>query len=251
MLKGWVGSGVMRPDEIAVTDRDRPRAKALASEYGAVEAADAGEAAGAATVVLAVKPQDSGGALEEIAGGLTAGKTLVSIVAGLTVATMRGKVGGAPTIVRVMPNMGALAGASVSAYCIARGEGGFDPAEVVGMLEAIGPATEVEESELDLVTAVSGSGPAYFFLLTEALERAAVDGGMDPSTARLLAEGTLWGAAKVLMESGRGAGDLREAVSSPGGTTLAALGVMRDEGFTELISRAVEAARKRAGELAS
>ena len=96
---------------------------------------------------------------------------------------------------------------------------------------------------------ISGSGPAYFFLLTEALEAAAVQEGMSPDIASKLARETLWGAAKIIKDTGRNPVELRKAVSSPGGTTLAALGVLDEAGFANLISKAVEAARKRAGEL--
>ncbi len=252
MLKGWLESGALRADEVSVTDRDGSRSGDAAARFGVAEASSNREAAsGARTVVLAVKPQDSAGVLQEIAPEMGAGRTLVSIVAGLSLASVRARLGKAPNIVRVMPNMGAQVGAAVSAYAADPGQGEFDRQEAVGLLEAIGAVVEVDEGEIDLVTAVSGSGPAYYFLLTEALEKAAVERGMRPETAKLLAGGTLWGAAKVLRESGRGAGELREAVSSPGGTTLAALEVMEEAGFTELVSRAVEAARRRAGELTS
>lgn len=252
MLKGWLRAGVVSRDEVSVTDKDEAKAREASSAFGVREVAgNRRSAAGARTVVLAVKPQDSAGVLEGIAPEMGAGKTLVSIVAGLSIASIREKIGRAPGVVRVMPNMGARVGAAVSGYAVDAGEGGVDSAEAVGLLEAIGEAVEVEEGELDLVTAVSGSGPAYYFLLTEALEKAAVEAGMSAETARLLAGGTMWGAAKVLRESGMNAGELREAVSSPGGTTLAALREMRDAGFEEMIGRAVEAARRRAGELTS
>lgn len=252
MLKGWLEAGVLEPGEVSLTDRDSEKASEVASRFGVRhERGNAVSAARASTVVLAVKPQDSAVVLEEIAPEMGAGGTLVSIVAGLSIASIRAKIGKAAGVVRVMPNMGAQVGAAVSGYAIDDGEAGVDRSSTVGLLEAIGEAVAVEESELDLVTAVSGSGPAYFFLLTEALEKAAVEEGMEPGTARLLARGTLWGAAKVLVESGREAGELREAVSSPGGTTLAALEEMRESGFMELMARAVRAARRRAGELTS
>jgi pyrroline-5-carboxylate reductase len=250
MVRGWLESGTLEAADIVLSDRDSLRAGALADEHGVTAEAGNSTAAGAArVVVLAVKPQDSAGVLEDIAGALRRESVVVSIVAGLSIASMRGKLGGEPSVVRVMPNLGAQVGASVSGYALDPGPGGLDASGPLRLLEAIGVTVEVGEEYLDLVTAVSGSGPAYFFLLTEALERAAVEMGVSADVARTLARETLWGAAKVLKETGREARDLREAVSSPGGTTLAALAVLDEDGFDGMISRAVAAARKRAGEL--
>lgn len=250
MVKGWLGSGTLRAGEIVLSDRDRERARLLSDQYQLAAAVDNAEAAeGSRLVVLAVKPQDSALVLEEISGAMRSDKVVLSIIAGLSIASMREKIGAEPSIIRVMPNMGAQVGASVSGYALDPGPGGLDPGGSLRLLEAIGEAVQVEEDYLDLVTAVSGSGPAYFFLMTEALERAAVEMGLSADVARTLARETLWGAAKVLKESGREAWELREAVSSPGGTTLAALGVLDEDGFVEMISSAVAAARRRAGEL--
>ena len=233
-----------------ISDRDNSRAAELARKTGAAKAGSNKAAAGwARIVVLAVKPQDSSAVLEEISGELDDEKVLVSIVAGLSIGSMRGKIGAGPSVVRVMPNMGAQVGASVSGYALDPGRGDFDQDMPVSLLEAIGEVVQVEEQLLDLVTAVSGSGPAYFFLMAEALEDAAVDLGLSAEVARTLARETLWGAAKVLKETGRDADELRRAVSSPGGTTLAAMEVLAEASFAETVARAVEAARRRAGEL--
>jgi len=250
MLKGWLQAGIFAPDAVVVTDKDSDKVVSLAKEFSVDHSDDNARAAsGAKTVVLAVKPQDSVGVLEEISSVLNGDTAVISIIAGLSIASMRARLGGAPSIVRVMPNMGAQVGASVSGYAVDSGEGSFDGGLPRMLLESIGEAVEVEESAIDLVTAISGSGPAYFFLLTEALEAAAVQEGMSPDIASKLARETLWGAAKIIKDTGRNPVELRKAVSSPGGTTLAALGVLDEAGFANLISKAVEAARKRAGEL--
>jgi pyrroline-5-carboxylate reductase len=149
-----------------------------------------------------------------------------------------------------MPNLAAQVRAAASGYAIEAGAGEFDIAGVKELLEAIGEAEEVDEKWMDLVTAVSGSGPAYFFYLTEALENAAVEQGLPEDVARKLARETLWGAAKTVKETGADPAELRKAVSSPGGTTLAALSEMDSAGFMDIIEKAVDAARRRAGELA-
>lgn len=175
------------------------------------------EAAGDSDIiVLAVKPQDSDTVLEEISRALDSNKIVVSIVAGLSLASMRDKLGDDPSLVRVMPNLAALVGAAASGFALDQGAGSSSPELALRLLKAIGEAVEVAEGQLDLVTAVSGSGPAYFFLMTEVLEQAAVQQGLSQDVARRLARETLWGAAKVLKEDGREASELRQAVSSPG-----------------------------------
>jgi pyrroline-5-carboxylate reductase len=148
-----------------------------------------------------------------------------------------------------MPNMAAKVGAAMSAYSVDIGSGDFDEDEVVNLLLSIGEVEKVEEEWMDLVTAVSGSGPAYFFLMVEALEKAAVNQGLPGDVAKELSRETLWGAAKVLKETGQEACELREAVSSPGGTTLAALRQLEKSGFDEAIGLAVEAAKQRSEEI--
>lgn len=250
MLRRWLESGTLEPDSVIVCDKDESKADELALNSGVITSRSNEDVSRQARIiVLAVKPQDSLRVLEEIAPEMDGDKVVVSIIAGLSIGSMRERLGTAVSLVRVMPNMGAQVGASVSAYAVDAGQVEFDTRLPVRLLEAIGNAVAVEECWLDLVTAISGSGPAYFFLMVESLEKAAVGLGMAPDVARLLARETLWGAARVLKESGREAGELREAVSSPGGTTLAAMRVLEEAGFMEMMSRAVSAACSRAGEL--
>jgi pyrroline-5-carboxylate reductase len=250
MLGAWTDSGTLEPSQIIVTDKD-PQKAASASGSFSVETGTLAEVGGQSDVViLAVKPQDSDEVLAGLSGVMSGTQVLLSIAAGLTIGSIREKVGGEPTVVRVMPNMAARVRAAVSDFAVDPGSGEFDIAIVRGLLEAIGEAEEVDEKWMDLVTAVSGSGPAYFFYLTEALEGAAIRQGMPEAVARKLARETLWGAAKTIKETGAEPADLRKAVSSPGGTTLAALSEMDSAGFVDIIGKAVEAAMRRAGELA-
>jgi pyrroline-5-carboxylate reductase len=251
MLGAWLDSGTLQARDIVITDKDAVKADAARDVFG-VDVADLeGVGSGAGIVIIAVKPQDSAHVLSALTAVLTESQTIVSIAAGLTLSSIREKVGALPTLVRAMPNMAARVKAAVTAYAIDLGEGQFDHEEIRRLLSAIGDIEEVDERWMDLVTAVSGSGPAYFFYLTEALEEAAIELGMEPQVARTLATGTLWGAAKTVKETGSEPADLRRAVSSPGGTTLAALGEMDSAGFMGIIKKAVEAAARRAGELAS
>lgn len=250
LLRGWLRSNLLNPSEVVVADRDQRKLSTVARKYGIEASAGVREAVSLSrTVVLAVKPQDSGQLLIDISEETGVGRVVISVIAGLTLETMRGRLGPGPSIVRVMPNMAAGVGAAVSAYAVEPGPGEFDRVEVRALLESVGEALEVKEEQIDLVTALSGSGPAYFFYMVEALEKAGLQGGLSPEKAELLARETLWGAAKVLRETGRTASEHREAVSSPGGTTLAALEEMKKARFEQIVISAVEAARKRAGEL--
>lgn len=251
MMSRWLEQELVEPGSIIVCDKDVENTEPWASMHGLRFTSDPSEAVNdAATVVLAVKPQDYKALFRAVATVIPENVTILSIVAGVTVDDLRKAVGENANIVRVMPNMGALQGASVSAYCIERANDFFDSVFLTNLLEAIGTAVEVDESELDLVTAVSGSGPAYFFLLTDELEKAAIDLGASPALAGVLARETLWGAACVLHNSTMQPGELVQAVASPGGTTMAALEVFRRERFSAMVGSAVKAARDRANELA-
>lgn len=250
MMGAWIESGTLKSDEIIVSDKD-PEKLAAAADSFKVETGEIEDVTSSNIVILAVKPQDSAGVLSHFKGHLGPSQTLLSIAAGLTISTLRDAGGPAPAVVRVMPNMGAMVRAAVSGYAVELGEGEFDADSVTTLLCAIGEAVEVGEDMMNLVTAVSGSGPAYFFYLTEALEEAAIAAGMSEDVARLLARETLWGAAKTIKEKGADPGELRRAVSSPGGTTLAALSEMDAAGFRKIIADAVTAAERRAGELAT
>jgi pyrroline-5-carboxylate reductase len=250
MLTGWIETGTLAAKEIVVFDKDEAKVAWAAEKYGVDIVSGNLEAARESDIIfLAVKPQDADSVLGEISKGIRNDNIVVSIIAGLSTKSMRRKLGGDPSIIRVMPNLAALVGEAVSGYTLNPGTASVNLELPLRMLEAIGEAAEVEEEQLDLVTAVSGSGPAYFFLMAEVLEEAATRQGLSPDVARRLAEGTLWGAAKVLKEDHRDAAELRKAVSSPGGTTLAALEVLKENGFAETMFKAIDAARRRAGEL--
>lgn len=251
MLKGWLESGTLEPVDVIVRDRERARGELLSDRYGVALAKDNMEAAAnSEIVVIAVKPLDSGEVLGDISQTDLEGKAILSIVAGLTLDSIRAAVGNGPSLIRVMPNMAALVRAAMSVFAIDTGNGELDREMVFDLLGAIGEVMEVEENFMDLATALSGSGPAYFFLLVEAIEQAGIEEGMPPDISRKLARETLWGAAKVLKETDSESAALRESVSSPGGTTLAALKVLMDGGFERMVGEAVSAARLRAGELA-
>jgi pyrroline-5-carboxylate reductase len=201
-------------------------------------------------VVLAVKPQILAKVAEEICPCLHPNQMVVSIAAGITITSLNNWLCAETPIVRCMPNTPALVltGATALYANDKVSPEQRDLAETI--LRAVGIALWVEhESDLDAVTAVSGSGPAYYFLLMEAMEKAAVEMGLSEATARLLVQQTALGAAKIALESPESPGELRRRVTSPGGTTQRAIETFEHGGFTDLVSKALHAARDRSVEM--
>lgn len=222
----------------------------LRSAFGVATLADAGALVPPVdALVLAVKPQQMRAALAPLAGRL-GGALVVSIAAGLRTADLSRWLGGYRRLVRCMPNTPALIGAGTTGLYAdpAVDQSGRDLAQ--RLLSAVGSVVWVDaEAQLDGVTAISGSGPAYVFHFIEALEAAAAELGLAPEIARRLALDTVLGAARLAVESGDPPGLLRERVTSKGGTTAAALAVLQQRGFLELIGAAVRAAEERSRQL--
>lgn len=209
-------------------------------------------AAGAEVIVLAVKPQLLATVARELKGQVQANAPLlISIAAGIRSADIARWTGGDPAIVRVMPNTPALLGCGASALF---GNAAADTAQretAEAIVRAVGVTVWLsDEALLDPVTAVSGSGPAYFFLLMELIEKQAKALGLPADTARILTLQTALGAARMALESEQPVSELRRRVTSPGGTTEAALAVLGDPAFASIVEKAVAAACRRAGELA-
>ncbi len=249
LLSGLLRAG--RPaDALVITERRADRAAELTEKYG-VRVLDNAEAAALAdTLVLVVKPQDMGGLLTEIAPHVAQGNLVVSLAAGITTAFLESHLPEGRAVVRVMPNTPALvdqgmAAISAGAHC--------DPehlSEAESLLAATGKVLEVPEKLQDAVTAISGSGPAYIFYVVEAMIEAGVVLGMPRSTATELVVQTLYGAATMIKETGQHPTVLREQVTSPGGTTAAALRTLDDHKVRAAFITAMEAAAKRSAELA-
>lgn len=205
----------------------------------------------AGIIVLAVKPQVMASVLEPLREHFRAGQVVISIAAGIRTEKLDAWCGGVPAMVRVMPNTPALVGLGVSALC--RGPRAGDEAMqlTATLFDAVGTTLMVDEAQMDAVTAISGSGPAYVFLWLEAMLAAARQQGFDEATARKLVYGTLSGAAALAEGSADGPDLLRARVTSKGGTTAAALQVMEERGFAGMLADAVEAAANRSRELSS
>lgn len=251
LVAGLIADGY-EPQSLCVAEPDQSRRQTLSERYGVRAVAANREAlAGADTLILCVKPQLAPAVCQEIADLATSAKLLViSIMAGVTESSIQRWLGAELAVVRCMPNTPAMVqtgaiGLHASPQVDADGR---NRAETI--LRAVGLTRWVErESLIDAVTALSGSGPAYFFLLMEAMEEAGVELGLDSETARLLTIQTALGAARMAVESDLPPARLREQVTSPNGTTERALGVFEHAGLRGLVGRALAAAATRAAEI--
>jgi len=252
LIGGMIATGISNQN-ISVSEPRADLRKTLNEDFG-VNASEenAPVAKGADVVVLAVKPQ----ILQEVVTPLSslvakARPLLISVAAGVTCSSIERWVGGHPALIRVIPNTPALIGAGISALYANNHVSGDHRALAEKIVTAVGKTIWIEEESLmDAVTAVSGSGPAYFFYVMQAIHDAAVREGLDAKTARLLSLETALGAARLAVESTEDPGTLQAQVTSPGGTTEAAIRVLNDSGVRDTLQRAVSAARARGGELA-
>jgi pyrroline-5-carboxylate reductase len=252
LIGGLVTDG-WDPGRIRVADPDAGRTKQLAERFSVITSLDNTEVIeGADAVILAVKPQQLHGVASQIAPAIHRQQPVViSIAAGIRETSLRDWLGEGTAIVRCMPNTPAMVQSGATAlYANTRvSEPQRSLAESV--LRAVGLALWVDdEDQMDAVTALSGSGPAYFFLFMEALQEAGTRLGLESGTARLLALQTAFGAAKMALESREDAATLRRQVTSPGGTTERAIEVFRQEGLEDIVLKALQAAAGRSRELA-
>jgi len=256
MATGLIGGLIARgtwPTEIVVADPEAGQRLRLERDYGVTTVADAPAAvAGARTVVLAVKPQQMAQVARSIAGQVAASRALViSVAAGIRLQDLARWLGPGVPLIRTMPNRPALIGAGITALYAKPAVDAASRRTAETILAACGPTVWVpDESQLDVVTAVSGSGPAYFFLLIECLEAAGIELGLDPVTARKLAVETARGSGRMAAEAAEPPAELRAQVTSKGGTTAAALEVLEAAGVRGIFAAAVAAGARRSTELA-
>lgn len=250
LLSGLLRAG-RSPDDILITERRVDHARALNERYGVrvVDNVDAAEEAD--VLVLVVKPQDMQGLLGEIRDHLRAGSVVVSLAAGITTEFLESRLPDATSVVRVMPNTPALVDQGMAAISPGRHCTEEHLAAAEALLTSCGKVVRLEEKHQDAVTAISGSGPAYIFYVVEAMIEAGVLLGLPRATTTELVVQTLYGAATMLRETGEHPTVLRERVSSPGGTTMAALRQLDDHKVRAAFVTAMEAAAERSAQLAS
>lgn len=250
LVRGWVRAETLRPQRIRLYNRTEARASELAGEVGAsVAQTVAGAVWDADVVLVAVKPWAVGETLRAARGAAPEGALVLSVAAGIKLDALQTAAGTGVPLVRVMPNTPALVGAGASAFC--RGTMATDEhaAQTRALFGAVGSVVEVTEEQIDAVIGVSGSGVAYLYLVIEALTDGGVRAGLPRDIARTLAAQTALGAAQMVLETGEHPAVLKDAVTTPGGTTIAALQTLEEAGLRGTLMRAVLAARDRAREM--
>lgn len=257
ILQGVVASGIPHGGIIA-TNRSAEKAQTLAGLEGvrsiALSKAPDGNtdaAASARIILVGVKPAMVPDLLREIAPSLREDAIVVSLAAGVTLATFAEALGDGVSTIRSMPNTPATVGKAVTGIAAGPAASGEDVALVRALFETVGAVIEIDEEQIDPLGTVSGSGPAYVFLLIEELTKAAVGMGFTETDARLMAEQTFIGAAALLDASGEDPAELRRRVTSPKGTTERAIAVLQDARLDDVFARATAAALARSRELAS
>ena len=249
LIAALISSGV-NPDRITISEKREERAQELISKYSIKEAPLASNVADAQALLLVVKPQDMASVLDEIKSSINPSSVVITFAAGKTISFISNGLGTGNPVVRVMPNTPTLVGKGMAAASIGSGVTPEQRDFVLGFLAATGKVIEVNEDLQDAVTATSGSGPAYFFAFVEAMIAGAKELGLSEQEATTLTIQTIVGAAKLLDESGKSATTLRENVTSPNGTTAAALASFGSDNLNSMVAQAMKAARDRSQELA-
>ncbi len=248
-------SGLLRAghaaDELVVAERRAERAAELTETYGVAVLDNSAAAEAADTLILVVKPQDMDGLLAEISPHVSHESLVISLAAGITTETLESRTPAGVPVVRVMPNTPALVDEGMSAISAGAHCDDEHLEQAEKLMRSVGHVVRVQEKYQDAVTAISGSGPAYVFYVIEAMIEAGVLLGLPRAVSSELAIQTLVGSAKMLKETGEHPSVLRENVSSPAGTTVAALRVLDDHKVRAAFLSAMEAARNRSHELAT
>ncbi len=251
LIQGMIRAGTATPQTITASDPLESARKALAAETGvSVVESNIRVASKSDVLLLAVKPQSMPHVLDHMRHAVTAEHLVISIAAGVALATLEAGLGAGRRLARVMPNTPALIGAGASGFCLGTSALASDEALVLSCLNSVGKAFRVPESLLDAITGLSGSGPAFVYLIIEALSDGGVRVGLPRDVATALAAQTVLGAARMVVETGSHPAVLKDQVASPGGTTIAGLHALERGGLRAALMDAVEAATRRSAELA-
>jgi pyrroline-5-carboxylate reductase len=252
LARGWLAAGLATPDRIRASDPVAQAREAFAAETKSRAGANNLEVVGVCDLlILAVKPQSLPALLAEIRPHLTSKHLIVSIAAGVTLRQLADGLGSKCRLIRVMPNTPCLVGASASGYAAGEAATEEDLKLVDRLLNAVGRAYRLSEHLLDAVTGLSGSGPAYVYVMIEALSDGGVCMGLPRDVATLLAAQTVLGSAQMVLQTQQHPAVLKDKVTSPGGTTIAGLHALERAGFRAALIDAVEAATLRARELSN
>lgn len=250
LIEGLIAADTCKPEALAASDVNAAALQALQAKHGVAVHTDNRQAvAGASVVVLSIKPQVFPSVLPQLAGALPSDCLIVSIAAGIPIAVMEAALPAGTRVVRAMPNTPALVQAGATAIAPGRNATAADMDVAERIFRSVGVTVRVDESQLDAVTGLSGSGPAYVFRMIEALTEAGVAVGLSAADAALLSAQTVYGAGKLARESSEAPAVLRQRVTSPGGTTQAGLERLEARGFMDVMRDAVVRATARATEL--
>ncbi|MEA2497838.1 MAG: pyrroline-5-carboxylate reductase [Actinomycetota bacterium] len=252
LVAGLLASGWRQPQDVVVTARRKERLDLLSSTYGVETSMDnASAVSGAEVIVVAVKPQDIETLLASISAQVGPQQIVLSLVAAINTAFIESRLGSAVPVVRAMPNAPSIVHEGMAGIAGGRHTNGDDLARAAEVLEHVGRVVTVPESALDAVTAISGSGPAYFALLAEAMIEGGILLGLSREISTELVVQTMLGSAKMLRDEKIHPVELREMVTSPGGTTIRAIRVLEQSGVRAAFLNAIQAAMERSQELAA
>jgi pyrroline-5-carboxylate reductase len=250
LAKGFIRAGLVMSKQIIASDPSEPARAAFGRETGGqATAANQNVLQSASVLILAVKPDQVGGVLSEIRDQLTEKHLLVSIAAGVPLAKLEAGLGAGTRCIRVMPNTPALVGCSATAYALGKSAQPADGELAQKLFSAVGTAFQVKETLLDAVTGLSGSGPAYVYLVIEALSDGGVAAGLPRDVATKLAAQTVLGGAKMVLDTGLHPGALKDMVASPGGTTIEGLHELEKGHLRATLINAVRAAAEKSKKL--
>lgn len=250
LIRGLLAGKTMTPDQIRVSDLKSERLDELARTYGVETTTDNEQLARwADVVVIAVKPQIVDRILSPLSASMSDADLVISIAAGVPIEALEARLPEGARVVRAMPNTAAIALAGATAIAPGTHATAGDLEVAKALFDAVGRCVVLDESLLDAVTGLSGSGPAYVMVMIEALADGGVKVGLGRDTALLLAAQTVYGAAKLQLETGEHPGRLKDMVTSPGGTAIAGLHTLESGGLRRTLIDAVEAASTRAAEL--
>ena len=250
MIGGLIASGALRPEEIIVSNHTRPKLDAAKAEFGVSVTQDNREAASESEIlVLAVKPQYCAEVIAEISASVPKSSVVVTLMPGKTLAKLAELFGRPLAVIRTMPNTPALVREGMTALCPNSLVSEAQLAEVKRLFGSFGRAEVVSEPVMDAVVAVSGSSPAYVFLMIEAMADAAVAGGMKRAQAYEFAAQAVYGSAKMVLETGKHPGELKDMVCSPAGTTIEAVAALERDGFRSAVIDAMRACMEKSRSL--
>jgi pyrroline-5-carboxylate reductase len=251
LIRGVINSGLVKPDKISASDIDEKKLNSMEAELGITVSSDNKQTLEQSDIILlAIKPQIIRNVLLGMKDAVVVKKHLfISIAAGVPIATLAGELPAGTRVVRVMPNICATVGEAASAICPGDTATKSDMETVSEIFNVVGETVVVGEHLMDAVTGLSGSGPAFVFMIIEALADGGVHQGLDRATAQKLAAQTVLGAAKMTLETGQHPGELKDMVTSPGGTTIHGIEALEKNNVRSAIMSAVIAASKRSKEL--